>query len=73
MERELGLSYPTVRSRLNAVIEELGYEVKEESSHSEEVSEGRREILKQLNAGEISATEAAELINQLQKKIGADA
>jgi hypothetical protein len=26
MERELGISYPTVRSRLNAIIEELGLE-----------------------------------------------
>jgi len=67
MERELGISYPTVRSRLNAVIEELGYEVKDELPHPEEVSERRREILKQLSAGEISATEAAELINQLKK------
>jgi hypothetical protein len=66
MERELGLSYPTVRSRLNDVIRELGYEVKAEPV-SEEISEKRREILRRLNAGEISATEAAELINKLKK------
>ena len=67
MERELGLSYPTVRSRLNAVIEELGYEVKSEQPTSE-VTEKRREILKQLDTGELSATEAAELIKQLKKQ-----
>jgi len=67
MERELGLSYPTVRSRLNAVIEELGYEVKSEQPPSE-VAEKRREILKQLDGGELSATEAAELIKQLKKQ-----
>ena len=67
MERELGLSYPTVRSRLNAVIEELGYEVKSEQPPSE-VTEKRREILKQLDTGELSATEAAELIKQLKKQ-----
>jgi hypothetical protein len=68
MERELGISYPTVRSRLNAVIEELGYEVKAESSPADDIAEKRREILKQLNAGEISATEAAELISQLKSQ-----
>ncbi|MCZ6677577.1 MAG: DUF2089 domain-containing protein [Candidatus Poribacteria bacterium] len=67
MERELGISYPTVRSRLNAVIEELGYEVKGESAPSDDLAERRREILQRLSAGEISATEAAELINQLKK------
>ena len=66
MERELGLSYPTVRSRLNDVIRELGYEVRSDAV-SEEVSEKRREILRQLNAGEISASEAAEMINKLKK------
>ena len=67
MERELGLSYPTVRSRLNAVIEELGYEVKSEPPPSD-IADKRREILRQLDAGEIPATEAAELIKQLNVK-----
>ena len=65
MERELEISYPTVRNRLNAVIKELGYEVEVESG---EVAEERRAILKRLNAGEISAAEATELINQLRGK-----
>ena len=68
MERELEISYPTVRSRLNAVIKELGYEVESESAEPSEVAEERRAILKQLNAGEISAAEATELINQLRGK-----
>ena len=68
MERELEISYPTVRSRLNAVIEELGYEVEVESPEPGEVAEKRRVILKQLNQGEISAAEATELINQLRGK-----
>ena len=68
MERELEISYPTVRSRLNAVIKELGYEVEVESSAPDEMAEQRREILKQLNQGEISASKATELINQLRGK-----
>ena len=68
MERELEISYPTVRSRLNDVIKELGYEVEAESAASEDMAEERRTILKRLNEGEISAAEATELINQLRGK-----
>lgn len=68
MERELEISYPTVRSRLNAVIKELGYEVEAESPDSDELADKRRAILRQLNQGEISASEATELINQLRGK-----
>ena len=68
MERELEISYPTVRSRLNAIIKELGYEVEAESADPDEVAEERRTILKRLNEGEISAAEATELINQLRGK-----
>ena len=67
MERELEISYPTVRSQLNAVIKELGYEV--ESGISllrSEMADERRAILKRLNEGEISASEATNLINQLR-------
>ena len=68
MERELEISYPTVRSRLNAVIAELGYEVETESPAPDEMAEERRTILKRLNDGEISAAEATGLINQLRGK-----
>jgi hypothetical protein len=70
MERELEISYPTVRSRLNAVIQELGYEVDTESPalDPDAVADQRRTILKRLNDGEISAAEATELINQLRGK-----
>ena len=67
LERELGISYPTVRNRLNAVIAELGYEVRGDAPTSDESSEKRREILKQLDEGEISAEEAAELIKQRRR------
>ena len=67
MERELEISYPTVRSRLNAVIKELGYEIEMELAAPGEMAEERHAILKQLNAGKISAAEATELINQLRE------
>ena len=58
VQDELGLSYPTVRSRLYDVIRALGYEVDEEESASVP-AETRQAVLAALAAGEISAEEAA--------------
>lgn len=65
MERELGLSYPTVRGRLDAVIQEMGFEVDPEPQEDDR-GEHRREILDQLDRGEIGAAEAAELLAKLK-------
>jgi hypothetical protein len=59
VEEELGLSYPTVRSRLNDVIRALGYEVPAEAAIS---TERRQSILERVQAGEITAGEAVELL-----------
>lgn len=59
VEEELGISYPTVRNRLNQVIQALGYEVREEATLS--VQE-RRAILERLAVGEITSAEAVELL-----------
>lgn len=58
-EEELGLSYPTVRNRLNDVIRALGYEARVEATVS---AERRKAILEQVQAGEIAAEEAVELL-----------
>lgn len=60
VQEELGMSYPTVRSRLNEVIQALGYEVSE--SKPEVSPEERRSILEQLGSGEISSQEAVQLL-----------
>src|SRR6056297_619617 len=49
MEKELEMSYPTVRNKLNELIKSLGYE----DDFAEEEQEKRREILDQLESGEI--------------------
>lgn len=65
VEKELGISYPTVRSRLDSVIEALGYGAEKEKeadgdrANSSEESLRRREILEALQRGEISAREAS--------------
>lgn len=51
VERILGVSYPTVRARLDALLKALGYEAAEEG-------EDRLEVLEALRRGEISVEEA---------------
>jgi len=61
MEEELGVSYPTVRNRLNEVIRALGYEVDEEPEPALSADD-RRAILDQLAAGEIDSAQALRLL-----------
>src|SRR5690554_3411701 len=57
VEKELGISYPTVRSRLDEVIISLGYPV--DKTDRQEEAEERLEILAALEKGEITPLEAA--------------
>ncbi|EHQ89730.1 DUF2089 domain-containing protein [Desulfosporosinus youngiae] len=72
VEKELGISYPTVRGRLDSVIEVLGYgaykekEPDMEKRNSPEESLRRQEILEALERGEISAQEAT---HQMRKQV----
>jgi len=61
MEKELGMSYPTVRNKLNELIKSLGYE----DQFAEEDQEKRREILDLLESGEIEAAEAAKRLKEI--------
>ncbi len=59
VQEELGLSYPTVRSRLDEVIGGLGYEV---SAERETDDDHRQEVLERLARKEISSEEALQLL-----------
>lgn len=64
VEAELGISYPTVRSRLKEVIQAMGFEViSDYANQSDRLSDDeRREILNQLDRGEITSDEALTLL-----------
>jgi len=65
VERELGVSYPTVRNRLDDLIRALGFEVREEAEPEREtVDEAarRRTVLEQLSSGELNAEQAIKLL-----------
>ena len=73
MERELGISYPTVRSRVEALVRALGFGPRDGDAAAAEVDAedepeaklGRQEILERLARREIGADEAAGLIRGL--------
>jgi hypothetical protein len=62
VERMLGVSYPTVRARFDAMVRALGYEVADESA------DARGDVLAALERGEIGAEEATRRLQGLQRR-----
>lgn len=68
IERELGISYPTVKSKLNQLIESLGFHVTDPDIESvnEDRQREKQTILKELETGTINAKEAKERLSKLK-------
>jgi hypothetical protein len=62
VERELGLSYPTVRARLDDLLRALGYQVSPASAGDRQ--ERRRRVIDDLKAGAISPEEAVRTLKE---------
>ncbi len=58
IEKELGISYPTVKGKLDSLISALGYK------NQGTVAGDKKEILERLNKGEITPEEAIRLMNE---------
>ena len=84
MERELLISYPTVRARVEALVRALGFGPRDEAdpvpgaatqaaataaATADEIQAGRRDILERLASHELSAEEAAEAIRALGRNV----
>jgi hypothetical protein len=78
MERALGISYPTVRARVEALVQALGLAdgepveivVDDETGESNgELAATRREILERLAKGEIDSAGAAEALRAVESKL----
>jgi len=74
MERELGISYPTVRSRVEALVRALGFGPRSDAADTDETDDAtetstpprtRSEILEALARHELTAEEAAAAIRSL--------
>ena len=59
VERELGVSYPTVKNKLEGVATALGHKT---SGATSDDSINRKEILEKVNSNEMSVEEAIELL-----------
>ena len=60
MEKDLGISYPTVKGRLKKIINALGYKAKSNDS------EDRLKILKSLSDGEIDTKQAIKNLGEIK-------
>ncbi|WP_299090869.1 DUF2089 domain-containing protein [uncultured Metabacillus sp.] len=58
VEKELSVSYPTVRGKLNEIIEALGY------SDRTKPKVDKKKVISMLDAGEITAEEAIQLLKE---------
>jgi len=66
MEKELGISYPTVRSRLDALLStlDLAPAAGSDTNGRREVSDHQKEILRRLEAGELTPAEAKKAMKE---------
>jgi len=62
METEIGLSYPTIRNRLQDIIRALGYEPGKDDSSPEVSEDRRRQVLEDLDSGKLSADAAMRIL-----------
>ena len=67
MQDEIGLSYPTIRSRLHEIIRALGYEPGGGEEASGLSEQERQRILGDLDAGRIGAEEAMRLLKEVEE------
>jgi hypothetical protein len=65
VEKELGISYPTVRGNLDKVIASLGFASKP-SEQDEAWDRKKREIIDALERGELTAQQAAEKLRDIE-------
>ena len=65
VEKELGISYPTVKGKLQKVIETLGYTSRENKGTKEEMEEKSRERLKALKSLKDGKSNFKDTLNKL--------
>lgn len=62
VEKELGISYPTVRGKLDDIISSLGF------SNAKKIETDRKKVISMLEKGEISPEEAISLLTEEDPK-----
>ncbi len=67
VEKELSISYPTVRNRLEGVLHSLGLRNEKPVTSQDEAQ--RYEILSALESGQITSEEATQQLRKIKKKL----
>ncbi len=62
METELGISYPTIRNRLQEIIRALGFEPGKDELAVEVSEDRRRQVLEDLDTGKLTAEAAMRIL-----------
>lgn len=65
VEKKMGISYPTVRGKLEALIEKLGYSPKKEKASN--VNDRRFKVLEDLEKGKIDTNKALGELKKLKE------
>ena len=65
VEKELGISYPTVRNRLDGALEAMGFRADDTPTQAG-TSARRKDVLDALSRGEIGADDAVKLLRTLR-------
>jgi hypothetical protein len=74
VERELGISYPTVRAKLDEVVAAMGFQGREAAEGPQvEQDSSRRTVLTELREGRISPEDALRALRRRTPKAGSDA
>ncbi len=67
VEKEMGISYPTVRARLDGLLHELNLApIKEDLAKKKRLDERKRQILKDLEDGKLSPEQAKKKVRGLK-------
>ncbi|MBO8167416.1 MAG: DUF2089 domain-containing protein [Kosmotoga sp.] len=62
VQKELNISYPTAKNRLEDIVRSMGFEV------AEDEKEETVKILEKLEAGELNPSEALEMLKKVKKR-----
>jgi hypothetical protein len=64
MEQYFGVSYPTIKNRLNKIGSQLAFVEIEQGSDTDSPAPTRSEVLNRLSRGEVTVAQALELLKQ---------
>lgn len=68
VEKALGISYPTVRGKLNEIVEQFGYEEKDPQNNQKEEKVRKSQIVAMLEKEEINVKEAVALLKKNEEE-----